>query len=101
MMVGLLQGQTGCPNQPISAAVTDDPFMLFGSGFAAGTVTVRLDTATGATLGTATVHPDGNFCQQMQSVPTSQAGKHTLLAVQSGAIVARLATEFVVPEVVH
>jgi hypothetical protein len=101
MMVGLLQGQTGCPNQPISSAGTDDPFMLFGSGFAAGTVTVRLDTATGATLGTATVHPDGSFCQQMQSVPRSQAGKHTLLAMQSGAVVARLATEFVVPEVIH
>jgi hypothetical protein len=101
MMVGLLQGQSGCPNQPISSAGTDDPFMLFGSGFAAGTVTIRLDTATGATLGIATVHSDGSFCQQMQSVPRSQSGKHTLLAMQSGAVIARLATEFVVPEVIH
>ena len=101
MMVGVLPGQTGCPNQPILTGGTDDPFMLFGSGFAAGTVTVRLDTATGTTLGAATVRADGSFCQQMQSVPRSQAGKHTLLAVQSGAIVARLATEFVVPHVLE
>jgi hypothetical protein len=100
MMVAQLQGQTGCPNLPILSAGTDDTFMLFGSGFGSGTVTIRLDTETGVVLGTATVRADGSFCQEAHSVPSSQAGKHTLVALQNGAVVARLATEFVRPSVI-
>ncbi len=101
LMVAQLKGETGCPNHPILSTGTDDTFMLFGTGFAQGTVAIRLDTATGAVLGTATVRADGSFCQQMKSVPRSQAGAHTLLAVQNGAVVARLPTQFVVPSVVR
>jgi len=38
MMVGLLNGQTGCPNHPITSTQTDDTFRLFGALFAAGSV---------------------------------------------------------------
>jgi hypothetical protein len=96
MMVALLRGETGCPNHPIVSTVVDDTFMLFGSGFAAGTVTIHLDTATGHALGTATVRADGSFCQQMQPVPRAQAGAHTIMALQNGAIGAQLRATFVV-----
>jgi hypothetical protein len=71
MMVGVLTGETGCPNHPISSTQTDDTFMLFGAGFAAGTVAIHLDTTTGATLGAAMGHADGSICQQMQSPPAT------------------------------
>lgn len=93
-MVGVLQGETACPNHPISSSQTDDTFMLFGSGFAPGTVTVHLDTG-GAVLGSATVRPDGSICQRMQSAPGNKAGAHTLVAVQNGAVVAQTDVTFV------
>ena len=101
MMVALLTGQTGCPNNPINSTQVDDTFMLFGSGLTAGSVTVRLDSATGLTLGTATVRADGTFCAEMQGAPRAQAGAHTLVAVQNGVIVARLNVTFVLPYVVR
>jgi hypothetical protein len=101
MMVFANPGEAGCPNRPILSAGTDDTFMLFGSGFAPGAVTVHLDSAAGAVLGTATVRADATFCGQMRSVPRAQAGKHTLVAVQNGAVVSQLATEFVPPSVIH
>jgi hypothetical protein len=101
MMVGLLAGETGCPPHPISSTQTDDTFMLFGAGFAAGTVTIRLETTMGATLGTATVSADGSFCQQMQSPPGNNAGAHTLVAVQNAAVVPQTAVTFVLPTVIH
>ena len=63
--------------------------MLAGSGFGPGTVSVRLDTATGAVLGTAVVQGDGSFCGQMRS--TSKPGRYTLIAVQNGVTVSQLA----------
>lgn len=101
MMVGLLEGETGCPNHPISSTQTDDTFMLFGAGFAPGTVTIHLDTTTGSMLGIATVRADGSICQQMQSPPSNEAGAHTLVAAQNGAVVAKTAVTFVLPNVVR
>jgi hypothetical protein len=71
--------------------------MLFGAGFASGQVTIHLDTTTGATLGTASVHADGSICQRMQSAPGNKAGARTLVAMQNGAVVAQTAVMFVLP----
>ena len=101
MMVGLLSGESGCPNHPISSTAAGNTFMLFGSGFSTGVATVRLDTATGAALGTAAVRADGSLCQSMNAPPVSQAGAHSLLAIQNGAVVTRLPVTFVVPSVVR
>lgn len=102
MMVGLLKGETGCPNHPINSTQTDSFFTLFGAGFATGgTVAVHLDSVTGITLGTAVVRPDGSICQQMQSAPGNKAGARTLVAVQSGASVAQANVTFVLPSVVR
>ena len=102
MMVGLLKGETGCPNHPISSTQTDSFFTLFGAGFAAGgTVAIHLDSATGSTLGTAVVRPDGSICQQISSAPSNKAGARTLVAVQSGATVAQTAVTFVLPSIVR
>ena len=96
-MIALLRGETGCPNHPIRSTQTDDTFMLFGAGFAAGTVTVRLDTATGVPLGAATVRADGSICQRMQSAPGNKTGAHKLVAVQNGIVVAQADVTFVLP----
>jgi hypothetical protein len=101
MMVGTVQGQTGCSSQPIISGQTDDTVMMFGSGFAAGTVAIRLDTVTGFLLGSAPVGAPGTFCQLMHTPPGAQAGKHTLLAVQNGVVAAQSPATFVLPEVVH
>lgn len=102
MMVGLLKGETGCPNHPISSTQTDSFFTLFGAGFVAGgTVAIHLDSAAGSTLGTAVVRPDGSICQQIPSAPGNKAGGHTLVAVQSGATVAQTAVTFVLPSIVR
>lgn len=97
IMVGLLRGETGCPNHPISSTQTGDTFTLFGSGLAAGPVTIRLDTVSGATLGTAVVRSDGTFCGQMRGVPGDQAGAHSLAAVQNGTVAAQTTVTFVLP----
>ena len=96
-MIALLRGETGCPNHPISSTQTDDTFMLFGAGFAAGPVNIHLDTAAGATLGTAAVRADGSICQRVRSAPRNMAGARKLVAVQNGAVVAQTAVTFVPP----
>jgi len=101
MMVGLLRGESGCPNHPINSTVTGDTFMVLGSGFAAGAVGIHLDSANAVTLGTATAAADGTFCQRLSGVPASQAGAHTLVAVQKGAVQAQLQVRFVLPSLVH
>ena len=101
MMVGLLHGETGCPNHPITSTQTDDTFQLFGSGFAAGNVFVNLDNAAGTQLGSAAVRADGSICQQMRSPTAAQAGPHAVVAVQGGAIVARTNVTFVPPSGPH
>ena len=101
MMVAQLFGETGCPNHPIDSIVTDNTVMLFGSGFPLGTVAIHLDTATGTTLGTAAVRGDGSFCQQINTPSSSEVGKHNLLAVQNGAVVAQTTVTFVKPYVIR
>ena len=101
MIVGLLHGETGCPNHPIASTATGSPFMLFGAGMDAGPVAVHLDAATGPILGNANARPDGTFCQQMPGVPGNQAGNHRLLAVQNGSVKAQTAVTFVAPSIVH
>lgn len=101
MMVGLLDGETGCPNHPITSTQTDSTFQLFGAGFAAGNIVVRLDSAAGVQLGTATVRADGSICQQMRSPIAAQAGPHAVVALQGGTIVARTNVTFVIPSGPH
>jgi hypothetical protein len=97
MMVGLLNGETGCPNHPITSTQTDDTFRLFGAGFGAGSVDIRLDSPAGLQLGSAVARADGSFCEQMRSPTASMAGPHVVVATQGGAMVARLNVTFVVP----
>ena len=101
MMVGLLAGETGCPNHPISSTQTDDTFLLFGAGLAAGQVVINLDNAAGIQLGTAVVRADGTICQRMRSPTASKAGPHAIVAMQGGALVARTNVTFVTPSIVR
>ncbi|MBV8731402.1 MAG: hypothetical protein JO336_16470 [Acidobacteriia bacterium] len=101
MMVGILTGEAGCPNHPIISTETGSGFRLYGTGFASGVVAVHLDTPTGLLLGTASTQADGSFCQQMNGVPNSQAGKHMLLAIENNAVRAQIPVSFVSPSVIH
>lgn len=101
MMVGVLNGELGCPNHPITSTQTDANFMLFGTGFEAGVVNVRLDTSTGLAIGNATALADGSFCQKMIGVPGNQAGNHKLVALQNGAVQAQFPITFVVASVIR
>lgn len=96
MMVGVLAGETGCPNHPITSTQTDDTFMLFGAGFAPGSVAINLDTSAGLQLGTAVARPDGSICEQMRSPTANLAGPHAIVATQGGTMVARTNVTFVV-----
>jgi hypothetical protein len=75
--------------------------MLFGSGFAMGSVTIRLDSVSGATLGAAPVRLDGSICQRINSVSGDKAGPHTIVAVQNGSVAAKAAVTFVQPSLVR
>ena len=101
MVVGLLNGETGCPNHPLTSTQTDDTFMLFGAGFAAGVVVVNLDNPAGLQLGTAVVRPDGSICQQMRSPAANMAGLHVVVATQGGTPVAQTNVTFVVASGPH
>jgi hypothetical protein len=101
IMVGILGGESGCPNHPISSTQTDANFLLFGTGFGAGPLAIHLDTAAGFSVGSATAQADGSFCQKMAGVPSSLAGSHSLVAVQNGVIRAQTAVKFVVVSVLH
>jgi hypothetical protein len=101
MMVGILPGESGCPNHPISSTQTDANFLLFGTGFGVGTVAIHLDSATGFSVGSAVAQADGSFCQKMVGVPSSRVGTHVLMAVQNGVIRAQTAVTVVVVSVIH
>jgi hypothetical protein len=101
MMVGLLRGESGCPNHPISSTQTDATFVLFGAGFAPGAVTLHLDSPAGAAIGSATPGRDGSFCQTMPGIPGRSAGAHKLVAVQNGAVQTQIPVTFVLPSVVR
>jgi hypothetical protein len=96
-LIGLLHGQSGCSGEPIQSTQTDATFVLFGSGFAQGPVTMLLDQLTGFAVGTATVGADGRFCQEMRGVPGNFAGPHTLLGIQNGVTQSRTPITFVLP----
>lgn len=100
-MIGLLHGQSGCSGEPIQSTQTDATFILFGSGFVQGPVTMRLDTPTGFAVGTVTAGADRRFCQEMPGVPGKFAGNHTLLGIQNGVTQSRTPIAFVLPSVVH
>jgi hypothetical protein len=100
-VVGVLQGEPGCPYHPLTSTQTDSSFRLFGAGFAPGAVTIRLDSLTGFPVGAATVRPDGIFCQEMPGVPAALAGSHALTAVQNGIVRAQTTVGFVLPPVIH
>jgi hypothetical protein len=101
IMIALLPGQFGCSGEPIRSTQTDATFILFGSGFAQGPVTTRLDTPAGFTLGTATAGADRRFCQEMPGVPGKFAGAHTLLGIQNGVTQSQTPITFVLPSVIH
>lgn len=95
-------GESGCPNRPSNSIVGDTNFMLFGAGFAPGSVSVYADRATGSRpLGTANVPADGTFCEQMRGISGTQLGPHTLLAVENGAVKAQAAVTVVPPTQTH
>ena len=95
-------GESGCPNRPSSSIVGDTNFMLFGMGFTPGSVLVYADRATGTRpLGTANVHADGTFCEQMRGISVRALGPHTLLAVENGAVQAQAAITVVQPTQNH
>jgi hypothetical protein len=105
-LTGSYYGETGCPTHPLpdygQGVTTDETFSLFGTGFAPGTVTIALDSATGMSLGTATARADGSFCEaSLMGPPSSQIGNHTLVAVQNGAVLATIPVKVVPPEVIH
>lgn len=95
-------GESGCPNRPSGSVVGDTNFMLFGTGFMPGSVLVYADRATGTRpLGTANVHADGTFCEQMRGISGRALGPHTLLAVENGAVQAQAAITVVPPTQTH
>ena len=95
-------GETGCPNRPSSSVAGDTSFMLFGAGFTPGNVSVFADRATGTRpLGTASVHADGTFCEQMRGISSRELGPHTLLAVENGAVQTQAAITVVPPTQTH
>ncbi|MGH2585851.1 MAG: hypothetical protein ACRDJE_13140, partial [Dehalococcoidia bacterium] len=105
VLTGSYFGETGCPTHPLpdyaQKVTIDETFPLFGAGFAHGTVTIHLDSATGMSLGTATVRADGTFCQEFQGPPASQLGDHTLVAVQNGAVQVTIPVTVIRPTVVR
>ena len=66
-------------------------------------MTLRLDSATGPSLGTATVGADGTFCSEsFQGPPASQVGNnHSLVAVQNNTAQATIPIRVVRPDVVR
>jgi hypothetical protein len=98
LMVFPQPGRTDCisGNPIISSTVAPDTFLLTGSGFSPGPLTVHLDSQTGDVLGTATADPNGGFCQKMNA--PAKAGKYALVAVANNVVVSRLENiQFVIP----
>jgi hypothetical protein len=81
-----------------SGPVTDfapdtDGYVLSGTNFAPGQVTIFLDSPQGAQLATATVAANGTFSQAFDPTAAQIGGKygqHTLVAVQNGAVQGQL-----------
>jgi hypothetical protein len=105
VLTGSYYGETGCPTHPLpdyaQSITTDASFPLFGAGFAPGTMSLYLDSATGPFLGTAPVNADGSFCQEFQGPSTDFLGDHTLVAVQNEAIQVTIPVKVILPSVVR
>ncbi|HLH23643.1 MAG TPA: hypothetical protein VK066_14070 [Chloroflexota bacterium] len=106
LLTGSFFGDRGCPTRALpdyaQAVEIDAPFSVYGTGFAPGRVTLRLDSATGMELGTATVGADGTFCHDaFRGPPASQVGNHTLVAVQNGTAQATIPVRVVRPSPVR
>jgi hypothetical protein len=100
MLTAAMYGEKGCPMRPLpNAEVTvEAPFSAFGTGFAAGPVSLHLDSATGKDLGAATARADGTFCgDTFQGLTYDDIGGHTLVAVQDGQSRATLPTKMFRP----
>jgi hypothetical protein len=68
-------------------------YVLSGTNFAPGQVTIFLDSAQGSQLMTATVGADGKFSAPFEPSSAQTGGKigqHTLVAVQNGAVAGQL-----------
>jgi hypothetical protein len=103
VLVGSYYGETGCPTHPLPdpAITTGAPFPLFGSGFAPGSLTIHVDSATGIALGTAAVRADRSFCENFQGPPGNLLGDHRLVAVQNGAVQVTTPVKVVTPTVIR
>jgi hypothetical protein len=104
VLTGTFYGDTGCPVRPLpSPAIdTDIPFSALGTGFAPGTLSLYLDSATGTSLGSASVAADGTFCDAaFNGPPVSQLGNHTLVAIQEGTVKLKTPVQVFQPEVIH
>lgn len=81
----------------VTSTPTDTSFTVSGSGFnPRHHVFVHLDSADGPSLGMAIVAVDGTFQQDLQGLARSQAGKHTLVAVD-GTLQAQVTVTFDIP----
>lgn len=104
-VIELAAGQTGCPANPSEQrAFVEQPFRLFGSGFAPGRVEIRFDSAAGLLLGTLTAGADGTFCGDVTAPTRAQRGppiQHTIYAVQNGVVRAQLVIAVYVPDAVN
>jgi hypothetical protein len=105
-VIELNAGQTGCPANPSEQrAFVDEPFRLFGSGFAPGPVEIRFKSAGGLLLGTLTAGADGTFCGDVKAPTRDQRGpgpvQHPIFAVQNGMVRAQHTISVYVPDGVH
>jgi hypothetical protein len=102
IVTGAFFGDRGCPMRPAPNVIAAaESFTLFGSGFQAGTVNLRLDSASGTDLGFTTAQADGTFCTYFNGPPRSATGAHNLIAVQSGSVRATLAVNVVINRPIH
>lgn len=102
MVTGAYFGDQGCPMRPAPNAITaTQSFTLFGSGFQPGSVNIRLDSADGSSLGSATAQADGTFCAYFSGPSSSSTGAHNLVAVQNGSLRATLAVSVGINNPIH
>jgi hypothetical protein len=107
ILTGSFFGDRGCPTRALpdygQSITYGENVSAYGTGFTPGQVTLRLDSATGQALGTATVGADGTFCSEaFQGPPASQVGNnHSLVVVQNGTTQATIPVRVIRPDVVR
>lgn len=91
MVTGAYSGDVGCPMREADSVIpAARQFTLYGSGFGAERVTVRLNTVDGPVLGTAQPEGNGTFCAYFDGPGRDFVGDQTLVAVQGEATEATL-----------